>query len=428
MTKRRVVVTGLGTMNPLGITVDETWRNVIAGKSGVGRLRGFNPDDPMYRAGPNFPRIAGEVKSDVVLELISRGVDRKVINRTDRFTHLALGAAIEAIKDSALNLEKENRQRIGVQIGAGLGGAKTWEEECKVLFEKGVEKVSAYFIPKLIVNMATGMVSIMLGLQGPNLCTTTACAAGSHSIGISFKLIKDGDADVMVCGGTEAAITPLAFAGFYKMRAMATKWNNEPEKACRPFDRDRNGLVLAEGAGVMVLEELERALRRGAKIYAEIIGFGLSGDAHDQVEPDSLGQEICMRVALEDAGITPEEVGYINAHGTATLLGDVVETKAIKAVFGEMAYKIPISSTKSMTGHLLGAAGGVEAILTILALKYGILPPTINLKNPDPQCDLDYIPGEARKTKVRVGLSNNFGFAGPNGSLIFSLFDERATS
>lgn len=339
-------------------------------------------------------------------------------------------AGIEAFRDSGINFEEEDPLRIGVQIGAGLGGAETWEEQYRILLEQGAERVSAFFIPKLIVNMGAGNLSIYLGATGPNISTTTACAAGSHSIGEAFDKIRLSRADVMFCGGAEAGLTPLAFSGFNKMKAMS-RCNNEPERACRPFDKDRDGLVLGEGAGVIILEELNHALFRGAKIYSELIGFGMTSDAYHITEPSIAGPRDCMRLALKDAGmrlIKFKKIDYINAHGTATLVGDINETKAIKELFGKRAYKIPVSSTKSMTGHLLGASGAVEAIFAILAIKEGIIPPTINLKNPDPECDLDYVPNQARRAKIKIALSNSFGFGGTNACLVFREFKKEATS
>lgn len=422
--KRRVVVTGLGAVTPLANNVQETWKKLIEGKSGIGRLTRFNPDD--YKAGPKFPRIAGEVRN---FDLEKWGVDKKMVRRLERFTQFALAAAIEAVKDAGIEniLAKEDRLRIGVQIGVSLGGAEIWEKQCRTLLEEGTERVSPFLIPKLLANMAAANIAIYFGAKeilsplGPNVSTTTACAAGSHAIGEAFDKIRIGRADLMICGGTEASLTPLAFSGFNNMRALSRQ-NDYPEKASRPFDKARDGFVMAEGAGIMILEELNHALTRGAKIYGEIIGFGMSSDAHHITEPNMAGPRECMRLTIEDGDISPEEIEYINAHGTATPIGDVNETKAIKDLFGKRAYKLAVSSTKSMTGHLLGGAGGVEAIFTVLALKRGIIPPTINLDDPDPECDLDYVPNRARKKEIRFALSNSFGFGGTNASLVFKKF------
>jgi len=341
----------------------------------------------------------------------------------DRFVQFAAAAAVSAMKDSGLTIgETADPERVGVMIGSGIGGLGTWEDQHNILLEKGPKRVSPFFIPMMIANMASGHVSIMFGAKGPNTTAVTACATGTHSIGDSYKLIQRGDADVMICGGAEATIRPTGMAGFCSMRAMSTR-NDEPEKASRPFDLERDGFVMGEGAGILILESLEHAQKRGAKIYGEVIGYGLSGDAHHMTEPDPNGPERCMKMAIRDAGIAPEEVDYINAHGTSTPVGDRSETIAIKRAFGDHAYKLAVSSTKSMTGHLLGAAGGVEGVICGLTLKHGIIPPTINLEHPDPECDLDYVPNEARRADVRVAMSNSFGFGGHNATIIMKKYE-----
>ncbi|MFH1401836.1 MAG: beta-ketoacyl-ACP synthase II [Parcubacteria group bacterium] len=421
MEKRRIVITGIGMITPLGNSAMETWENLIKGKSGIGPLTRFKPDD--YQAGPDFPRIAGEVKDFDLTEW--KNVDKKLARRMDPFIQFIMAAAIEAVGSSGINLKEENSFRIGVEIGSGLGGVSTWEEQSQILFKEGVEAISPFLIPLLIANMAPGNLSIFFGAKGPSIATVTACASGAHAIGEAFEKIKSGRADLMITGGTEAALTPLGFGGFNKMRALSRR-NDAPEKASRPFDKDRDGFVMAEGAGAMVLEELQHALARKAEIYGEIIGFGMTSDAFHITQPTVEGPKECMRLAIEEAGIKPEEIGYINAHGTSTSLNDETETRAIKTVFDERAYKIPVSSTKSMTGHLLGAAGAVEAIITTLALREGIIPPTINLDSPDPECDLDYVPNQARKKEVQYALSNSFGFGGTNACLVFKKHGERA--
>jgi len=407
--KRRVVVTGLGVISPVGTGKDVFWANLCAGKSGVSRFTRFNVDD--------YPtRVAAEVRDFEPLDFI----DKKDLRRMDRFGQFAVAAARMALADASLDTGTIDAERAGVSIGSGIGGIITIEEQIKVLNEKGPRRVSPFFVPMLIANMASGYVSMEFGLKGPNTTLVTACASGTHSLGEAFRTIQRGDADVMVAGGSEAAFTPVAFAGFCAMRAMSTR-NDEPERASRPFDRDRDGFVMGEGAGVLVLESLEHAKRRGARIYAEICGYGLSGDAYHVTapDPDGSGARRCMAMALQDAGLAPAALDYINAHGTSTDLNDRTETAAIKAVFGEHAYRLAISSTKSMTGHLLGAAGGVEAIATVLCLAMGIIPPTVNYENPDPECDLDYVPNQARTREVLVAMSNSFGFGGTNASLAF---------
>ncbi|GIP46706.1 3-oxoacyl-[acyl-carrier-protein] synthase 2 [Paenibacillus sp. J53TS2] len=410
--KHRVVVTGMGVVTALGHDLDTLWNNLIQGKSGVSRVEAFDVSD--------YPtQIAASVKDFNPEDY----VDRKEARKMDRFVQFAAAAAVNAMKDSGLNIaEQADPERVGVMIGSGIGGLGTWEDQHNILLEKGPKRVSPFFIPMMIANMASGHVSILFGAKGPNTTAVTACATGTHSIGDSYKLIQRGDADVMICGGAEATIRPTGMAGFCSMRAMSTR-NDEPEKASRPFDMERDGFVMGEGAGVLILESLEHALKRGSKIYGEIIGYGLSGDAHHMTEPDPNGPERCMKMAIRDAGIAPEEVDYINAHGTSTPVGDRSETIAIKRALGDHAYKVAISSTKSMTGHLLGAAGGVEGVICGLTLGHGVIPPTINLEHPDPECDLDYVPNEARRADVRVAMSNSFGFGGHNATIIMKKYE-----
>ncbi|MFO7247871.1 MAG: beta-ketoacyl-ACP synthase II [Bacillota bacterium] len=413
MEKRRVVITGVGVISPVGNDAQTFWASLLAGKSGIGPVTHFDASE--------FPtRIAGEVKDFDP----SAFMDKKDVKRTDRFVQFAIAATKMALEDARLKIEEQDPERIGVYIGSGIGGLATWEDQHRVLLEKGPRRVSPFLIPMMIANMAAGQVSIHFGLKGPNSAPITACATGTHAIGDAFKIIQRGEADVMVAGGTEATIRPLAFAGFCAARAMSTR-NDEPEKASRPFDKDRDGFVMGEGAGVLILEELEHAKRRGAPIIAEVIGYGMSADAFHltQPDPDGDGAKRAMLAAIRDAGIRPEEVDYINAHGTSTELNDKVETQAIKAAFGEHAYKLAVSSTKSMTGHMLGAAGAVEAIATALALRDQILPPTINYETPDPACDLDYVPNEARRAPVRVALSNSFGFGGHNATIALKRYE-----
>lgn len=402
----------MGVVTALGHDLDTLWNNLIQGKSGVSRVEAFDVSE--------YPtQIAASVKDFNPEDY----VDRKEARKMDRFVQFATAAAVNAMKDSGLNIaEQADPERVGVMIGSGIGGLGTWEDQHNILLEKGPKRVSPFFIPMMIANMASGHVSILFGAKGPNTTAVTACATGTHSIGDSYKLIQRGDADVMICGGAEATIRPTGMAGFCSMRAMSTR-NDEPEKASRPFDMERDGFVMGEGAGVLILESLEHALKRGAKIYGEIIGYGLSGDAHHMTEPDPNGPERCMKMAIRDAGIAPEEVDYINAHGTSTPVGDRSETIAIKRALGDHAYKVAVSSTKSMTGHLLGAAGGVEGVICGLTLQHGVIPPTINLEHPDPECDLDYVPNEARRADVRVTMSNSFGFGGHNATIIMKKYE-----
>jgi len=409
--KRRVVVTGLGLITPLGIGVEKTWSALCAGKSGVRRITKFDPSN-------HACQIAGEVADFNPADYI----EKKDIKKMDTFIHFAVGASQMAVDDSGLKVTEENADRVGVYIGSGIGGLPAIEAYHKVLLDKGPDRVSPFFIPMVIINLASGQVSMRIGARGPNSCAVTACATGNHCIGDAFRIIQHGEADAMVAGGTEAAITPLCVAGFASAKALSTR-NGEPERASRPFDKERDGFVLGEGAGVVVLEELESARRRGARIYAEILGYGMTADAHHITAPpeDGAGAVRCMRLALQDAGLTPDTIGYVNAHATSTM-ADRIETHAIKQVFGEHARRLAVSSTKSMTGHLLGAAGGVEAIFSILAIQRGVLPPTINQDVPDPECDLDCIPNTARRADVRTVLSNSFGFGGVNACLIFSRY------
>ncbi|MGQ9630004.1 MAG: beta-ketoacyl-ACP synthase II [bacterium] len=406
--KRRVVVTGVGVVSPVGTGKEKFWDSLRAGKSGIGRITLFDSSDQRVH-------IAGEVKDFDPLQFISE----RDVKKTDRFAQFALAASKMAVADAGLKIEEEDPDRIGVIIGSGIGGTTTWEEQHRALIAKGPKKVSPFFIPMMIINIASGLVSIEFNVKGPNSSLATACATGNHAIGDSAKIIARGDADVMICGGSEAAVSPLSVAGFAAMRVLSTR-NDEPQRASRPFDRDRDGFVIGEGAGILVLESLEHAERRGARIYAELAGYGLTGDAYHITAPapEGRGSAKAMMMALRDAGMSPDDIDYINAHGTSTDLNDKNETIAIKSVFGERAYKIPVSSTKSMIGHLLGAAGGVEAVACVLTLENQILPPTINYETPDPDCDLDYVPNEARAAKVRTVMSNSFGFGGHNAVLI----------
>ena len=399
----------MGLVIPTGIGVETAWRNVREGKSGIGPLTRFDTN--------GFEtKIAAEVKN-FNPELY---IDKKEIKKMDIFIHYAIAATKEAVEDAQLAITPENAEHIGVIVGTGLGGLPSIERYHKILLEKGPGRISPFFIPMLIANLASGQIAIQFGPKGPNTCVVTACATGAHCIGDAFRAIVYGDAEAMITGGTEANITPLTVGGFNAMKALSTR-NDEPEKACRPFEKNRDGFVVAEGAGIVILEELEFALRRKAKIYAELVGYGYTGDAYHITapSPDGDGAVRCMRLAIKDAGLKPEDIDHINAHGTSTPLNDLTETLAIKAVFGNHAKKIPISATKSMTGHLLGAAGSTEAIFTILAIRDGIMPPTLNYEEPDPQCDLDYVPNVARRQPIKVAMSNAFGFGGTNAALVF---------
>lgn len=409
MAKRRVAVTGLGILSPVGIGLRENWDNILAGKSGIAQITQFDAT--------GYPStIAGEVKGFDPADFM----DKKEARKMDRFIQLGVAAGVEAIKDSGLEVTEANAERIGVYIGAGIGGLSSIEKTTLMVNEKGPRRVSPFYIPMSIINMISGDLSVMYGLKGPNLAIVTACSTATHSIGDAARLIEYGDADVMIAGGGEAAVTPTSMAGFGNAKALSGR-NDDPEAASRPWDKDRDGFVLGEGAGVMVLEELEHAKARGAHIYCELASMGLSGDAHHMTSPpeDGDGARRCMINALNHAGLNPEDIDYINAHGTSTPLGDKAETTAVKRAFGDHAHKLAVSSTKSMTGHLLGAAGGIEAVYTAMALHKQVIPPTINLANPDEGCDLDYVPGTAREMTINAALSNSFGFGGTNGTLVF---------
>ncbi len=412
MEKKRVVVTGLGLITPLGIGVDASWHGLIEGRSGIRRITQFDASQ--------FPtKIAGEVEGFNPEDFI----ETKEVKKMDRFIHFAFAAATMAMSDSGLKITEANAERTGVFVGSGMGGLHTIEHYHSVFLEKGPRRISPFFIPMLVVNLASGQISIRFGAKGPNSAVATACATGSHAIGDAYKIIQRGDADAMIAGGTEAVITPLGIGGFNAMKALSTR-NDEPEKASRPFDTDRDGFIMGEGAGIVILESLQSAVEREARIYAEVAGYGMTADAYHITAPAPGGEGAarCMAIALKDAEIQPAEVNYINAHGTSTKYGDELETQAIKKVFGEDAYKIAVSSTKSMTGHLLGAAGGVEAVISALTIYYDTIAPTINLDNPDPECDLDYVPHKARKTTVNYTLTNSFGFGGTNACLVFKKF------
>ncbi len=409
MSRRRVVVTGLGIISPVGNTVSESWANITAGKSGIGRITRFDPT--------NFPsQIAGEVKNFNPAQFLNP----KEVRRMDVFIHFGLVAAMEALKDAGVEAHPGYAERAGVCIGSGIGGLPMIADTHSAYLEGGVRKISPFFIPGSIINMISGNLSIMYGLKGPNLALVTACTTGNHSIGEAARLIEYGDADVMVAGGAESAVHPLGIGGFCAARALSTR-NDQPEAASRPWDKDRDGFVMGEGAGVLVLEELEHAKARNAKIYCELSGYGMSADAHHITAPpeDGDGARRSMINALKNARLNPDQVDYINAHGTSTPLGDLGETIAVKRTFGDHAKKVAVSSTKSMTGHLLGAAGGIEAVFAVLAIHNNMAPPTINLDHPSPDCDLDYVPNVARSMKIDVVLSNSFGFGGTNGTLIF---------
>jgi len=410
---RRVVVTGTGLVIPIGIGVETAWKNVCEGKSGIGLLTRFDTN--------GFEtKIAAEVKNFNPESYI----DKKEIKKMDLFIQYSIAATKEALEDARLAIGPDNAEQVGVIVGTGLGGLPTIEKYHKVLLERGPGRISPFFIPMLIANLASGQIAIQFGPKGPNTCVVTACATGAHCIGDAFRAIVYGDAEAMIAGGTEANITPLTIGGFNAMKALSTR-NDEPEKACRPFEKNRDGFVIAEGAGILILEELQFALKRKATIYAELVGYGYTGDAYHITAPSPEGDGAvrCMKMAIKDAKLNPEDIDYINAHGTSTPLNDLTETVAIKTVFGDHAKKIPVSATKSMTGHLLGAAGSTEAIFTILAIRDGIMPPTINYEEPDPQCDLDYVPNVARRNSINVGMSNAFGFGGTNASLVFKKFE-----
>jgi 3-oxoacyl-[acyl-carrier-protein] synthase II len=411
---RRVVVTGLGVVSPVGIGVDPFWSALLTGTSGVGRIT-------LFDATGHDCQIGAEVKNFDPLQWI----EKKEVRKMDLFVQYALAAAIMAVEDGRLKVGDEQRDRIGVLVGTGMGGIPMLLEQHRILLEKGPDRVSPFFIPGIITNMASGRISMFLGAKGPNSCVSTACATGNHAIGDSLRIIQRGDADIMVAGGTEAVISPLCVAGFSSCKALSTR-NDDPERASRPFDRERDGFVMGEGAAVLILEALEHALDRGATIYAEVIGYGMSSDAYHVTAPAPEGEGAVksMRGALEDAGLPPEGVDYINAHGTSTPYNDANETLAVKRVFGDHAYRLAVSSIKSMIGHTLGAAGAIEAVATVLSLRHGVLPPTINYEHPDPDCDLDYVPNEARQRPIQVALNNSFGFGGTNATTVFRRYDE----
>lgn len=412
--KRRVVITGLGLVTPLGIGLEASWKALLEGKSGIGTIKTFDSSDlPVH--------IAGEVKDfDPLLYM-----EPKEVKKMDKFIHFGLAASTMAVEDSGLVINEANAQRVGVIIGSGIGGLPAIEHYHKTYLEKGYRRITPFFIPMLIINLASGQVSIKFGAKGPNTAVATACATGSHAIGDAFRIIQRGEADAMIAGGTESVITPMAVGGFAVMKALSTR-NDDPERASRPFDTDRDGFVIGEGSGVVVLESVESAKKRNARIYAEIIGYGMSSDAYHITTPAPGGEgaAACMRATLKDAGVSPDCVDYINAHGTSTKYGDELETAAIKKVFGGHAYKLRVSSTKSMTGHLLGAAGGIEAVMSIMSIHDGFIPPTINLDTPDPECDLNYVPHKSLKADVNCALSNSFGFGGTNACLLFRKFSE----
>ncbi|RME41510.1 MAG: beta-ketoacyl-[acyl-carrier-protein] synthase II [Deltaproteobacteria bacterium] len=406
---RRVVITGAGVVSPLGTGTEKNWEALMQGQSGIDRITSFDASD--------LPtQIAGEVRGFNADDFIEKKEQRKM----DLFIQYALAATDMAVKDAGFTIDDSNATRVGVQVGAGLGGLPTIEKYHRAMLEGGYKKISPFFIPMLIINLAPGYISMKTGAKGPNLSSVSACATGTHSIGDAFRVIQRGDADAMICGGCESTITPLGIGGFNVMKALSTR-NDEPQKASRPFEKNRDGFVMAEGAGILFLEEYESAKKRGAHIYAEVVGYGMTGDAYHLTAPAPGGEGAarCMQMALDTAGVNPDEVDYINAHGTSTKFNDLYETMAIKTVFGEHARKLMVSSTKSMTGHALGAAGGIEAVYLALAIDRGAVPPTINYEEPDPECDLDYVPNQAREAAIRVGLSNSFGFGGTNATLAF---------
>jgi 3-oxoacyl-[acyl-carrier-protein] synthase II len=409
---RRVVVTGMGALSPVGIGAETMWAALCRGQSGIGPITAFD-------ASAFYTTIAGEVRDFAPEDFL----DRKEVRKTDRFTQFALAASQLALDDSGLKVTPALAEDFGVVIGSGIGGLQTIEDFHSALLDRGPKKLSPFFMPKLLINMAAGNVSIRFGLKGPNECVVTACATGNHSLASAARMIRLGEATAMLAGGAEAGVTPLGVGGFSALKALSTR-NDEPEKASRPFDLDRDGFVIGEGAGILVLEELSHALDRGARIYAELAGYGATADAYHMTAPSPGGEGAsrCIGRALRSAGLVPEEISYINAHGTSTKQNDLMETEAIKRIFKEGACRVPVSSTKSMTGHLLGAASGIEAVVSVLAIDRNTLPPTINLDHPDPGCDLDYVPGKARKAEVRAVLSNSFGFGGVNASLVFTEF------
>jgi len=410
--KRRVVITGVGAVTPLGIGVEKSWQSLCQGKSGIGEVTHFDASD--FRT-----KIAGEVNGFEPSDFI----DRKLVRRGDRFIHFALAATRMAMEDSGLTINGSNSERVGVSVGTAMGGIESIEKNHQLLLQGGRSQISPFFIPSFLCNMATGQIAIEFGARGVNMCSVTACASGTQAIGNAFRVIQQGEADVMIAGGSEAAIRPLIFAGLDVIKVMTAR-NDEPGKASRPFDKDRDGFIISEGGGVAILEVLESALERGAKIYGEVLGYGLNSDAYHITapDPDGKGAASCMKMALNDAGISIDMVDYINAHGTSTVLNDLSETRAIKSVFGGWSKQIPISSNKSMMGHMWAGAGVVEAIFSLFTINHGIIPPTINYETPDPECDLDYVPNVARKAEVKIALSNSFGFGSTNATLIFSRF------
>ena len=412
--RKRVVVTGLGAITPIGNTLAEYWEGLLSGRNGIGSIT-------LFDASRHDCRIAGEVKGFNPHD----HMDRKDAKRMDRFAQFGVVASQQAIADGQFVINELNAEQVGVIIGTGVGGLKVLEDQQEVYLTKGPSRCSPFMIPTMIANMAAGLTAIHIGAKGPNSCTVTACASGANAVGDAFRLIQSGYAQAMICGGTEAAVTPLALAGFAASKALSTR-NDDPAHASRPFDRDRNGFVMGEGAGILLLEELEYALSRGARIYAEIVGYGMTCDAYHMTAPVPGGEGAAraMQMAMKDGGITPEQVSYINAHGTSTPANDVTETKAIKKALGDAAYKVAISSTKSMTGHLLGGSGGIEAVAAVMAIANDQVPPTINLENPDPECDLDYVPNHSRAQKVDVVLSNSFGFGGHNVTLAFKKYSQ----
>jgi len=410
---RRVVITGLGIICPVGLSIDEAWSNILAGNSGIRPITAFDVKD--------FPvRFGGTIENFEVTDYVSKKDSRKM----DTFIHYGVAAGTQAIRDAGLEITDDNAERIGVSVGSGIGGLPGIEKNYAAYLKGGPRKISPFFVPANIINMISGNLSIMFGLKGPNIAMVTACTTGTHSIGEAARIINYGDADVMLAGGAEMATTHTGLGGFAAAKALSTR-NDDPQAASRPWDRDRDGFVLGDGAGVMVLEEYEHAKARGARIYAEVKGYGMSGDAYHMTQPSISGEGAarCMRSALRDAGLNVDQVDYVNAHGTSTPAGDVAEVSAIKSALGDHAYKTAVSSTKSMTGHLLGAAGGIEAIFSVLALRDQVVPPTINQFTPDPECDLDFVPGQAREMRIQVAMSNSFGFGGTNGSLVFTRLD-----
>ncbi len=414
MAKRRVVVTGLGMVAPVGHTVDAAWENILAGKSGIRPITHFDNAAMSVRIG-----------GPIVDFDVTKYITAKDAKKMDPFIHYGMAAGIQAVKDAGIEVTDENAKRIGVAIGAGIGGIHTIENNYDAYLEKGPRRISPFFVPAAIINMVSGNLSIMHGFKGPNISIVSACSTGAHNIADAMRMIQYGTVDMMVAGGTEMATTPIGMGGFAAARALSTR-NDDPQRASRPWDKDRDGFVLSDGAGVIVIEELEHAKKRGAKIYAELAGIGWNSDAYHMTSPspDGSGARDCMLQALEDAGVNPDQVDYINAHGTSTPAGDVAETMAVKGAFGDHAHKLCVSSTKSMTGHMLGAAGGAEAVFTVLSLRDQVAPPTINLENQDPECDLDYVPNTAREMKIDIAISNSFGFGGTNGTLVFRRFQD----